>query len=318
MLVPVTAPAPAVGTGGRSSRPSVARRLRGWLVPLLYLAPALVFLYLWTYRPLVQTVQLSFYNWNLLPTSPMTPAGLGNFSRVLSLPELGQAVGNTVVYILALLPFTVVVPTAAALLTRRVRGRAKTVYQALIFLPTLVTPVASAAVWRWLFDPQSGPVNRVIRALGGEPVNFLRDEHAAIIAIIVVSGWSLLGFATLVISAGLTGISAEYPAAASLDGASRWQITRLITLPLLSPTVLFLVLMTTLLSVQITFPLIDILTQGGPDGATTNVYYLLWQYGFRNFDAGFAGAAGTVFFAGFGVLAVVFVWLSDKLSFYDN
>ncbi|HVV08949.1 sugar ABC transporter permease [Amycolatopsis sp.] len=318
MLVPVTAPAPAGVPESRAARLSVTRRLRGRLVPLLYLAPALVFLYLWTYRPLVRTVQLSFYNWNLLPTSPMTSAGLSNYARVLSLPELGQAGWNTVVYILALLPFTVVVPTAVALLARRVRGRAKTVYQALIFLPTLVTPIASAAVWRWLFDPRSGPVNRVIRALGGEPVNFLREPHAAIIAIIVVSGWSLLGFATLVISAGLTGISADYPAAASLDGASRWQTTRWITLPLLSPTVLFLVLMTTLLSVQITFPLIDILTQGGPDGATTNVYYLLWEYGFRNFDAGFAGAAGTVFFVCFGLLAVLFVWLSDKLSFYDN
>lgn len=318
MLVVASAPAPAPAAEGRTPRPSAARRLRGWLVPLAYLAPALVFLFLWTYRPLAQTFQLSFYNWNLLPTSPMVPAGAGNYSRVLSLPELGQAVGNTLVYIVALLPFTVVIPVVAALLTRRVRGRAKTVYQALIFLPTLVTPVASASVWRWLFDPQSGPVNRALGLFGVEPVNFLRDSHAAIIAIIVVAGWSLLGFATLVISAGLTGISSDYPAAASLDGASRWQITRWITLPLLSPTVLFLVLTTTLLSVQITFPLIDLLTQGGPDGATTNVYYLLWQYGFRNFDAGFAGAAGTVFFAGFGLIALLFVWLSDKLSFYDN
>ncbi|WP_245633533.1 carbohydrate ABC transporter permease [Amycolatopsis jejuensis] len=316
VVAPDSVPVPAAE--GRSSRPSAAGRLRGWLVPLLYLAPALVFLGLWTYRPLLQTFQLSFYHWNLLPTSPMTPVGTENYTRVLSMPELGQAVRNTLVYIVGLLPFTVVLPTIAGLLTRRVRGRAKTVYQALIFLPTLVTPVASAAVWRWLFDPQSGPVNGVLGLLGMAPVNFLRDEHAAIGAIIVVSGWSLLGFATLVISAGLTGISADYPAAASLDGASRWQITRWITLPLLSPTVLFLVLTTTLLSVQITFPLIDLLTEGGPDGATTNVYYLLWQSGFRNFDAGFAGAAGTVFFAGFGLVALLFVWLSDKLSFYDN
>ncbi|MFF5993035.1 carbohydrate ABC transporter permease [Prauserella flavalba] len=305
-------------TEGRPARPSVTARLRGWLPPLAYLAPALLFLYLWTYRPLGQTFQLSFFNWNLLPTSPMTPAGTDNYTRVLGLPELGQAVWNTVVYILALLPFTVLIPAAVALLARRLPGRSRTLYQALIFAPTLVTPVAAAAVWRWLLDPSSGPVNKALTALGAEPLNFLRDPDVAIGAIILISGWSLLGFATLVISAGLAGINDDYPAAASLDGASRWQITRLITLPLLSPTVLFLVLTTTLLSVQITFPLIDILTQGGPDGATTNVYYLLWQYGFRNFDAGFAGAAGTVFFVGFGLVAALFVWLSNKLSFYDN
>lgn len=316
MLVEI--PVPRTVTDGRPARPSMTARLRTWLPPLLYLSPALLFLYLWTYRPLGQTFQLSFYNWNLLPTSPMVPAGPTNYTRLLALPELGQAVWNTVVYIVALLPFTVLLPLVAALLARRVRGRARTVYQALIFTPTLVTPVASAAVWRWLLDPAAGPVNKMLAALGAEPLNFLRDPHVAIGAIIVISGWSLLGFATLVISAGLAGINDDYSAAASLDGASSWQVTRLITLPLLSPTVLFLVLTTTLLSVQITFPLIDILTQGGPDGATTNVYYLLWQFGFRTFDAGFAGAAGTVFFAGFGLIAVLFVWLSGKLSFYDN
>ncbi|MER5388422.1 sugar ABC transporter permease [Saccharopolyspora sp. NPDC002686] len=317
MLVPVARPA-APAAESRPARPSAARRLRGLLPPLLYLAPALVFLYAWTYRPLAQTFQLSFYNWNLLPSSPMEPAGLDNYARVLQLPEMGQAVGNTLIYMAALLPFTVLLPIVAALLARRIRGRARTAYQALIFVPTLVTPVAGAAVWRWLLDPNSGPVNQLITAFGGEAVNFFREPGAAITAIIAISGWSLLGFATLVVSAGLAGINDDYAAAASLDGASRWQTTRWITLPLLSPTVLFLVLMTTLLSVQITFPLIDVLTQGGPDGTTTNVYYLLWEYGFRNFDAGFAGAAGTVFFLSFGLVAVFFVWLSNKLSFYDN
>src|SRR3546814_4697177 len=103
---------------------------------------------------------------------------------------------------------------------------------------------------------------------------------------------------------GLAGINPDYASAASLDGASEATITRKITLPLLSPTLVFLALMTILLGAQWAYPVIDILTQGGPSGASTNIYYLLYQFGFQNFDAGLSAAAGTPFFIGFGIIAV--------------
>lgn len=122
----------------------------------------------------------------------------------------------------------------------------------------------------------------------------------------------------LVVSAGLTGINPDYAEAAQVDGASRGQILRWITLPMLSPTLAFLLLMTVLLSAQWTFPLIDTLTQGGPAGSTTTVYYLLWDYGFHSYDAGLGAAAGVIFFIGFVLVAAVLVRLSDRLSHYDD
>ncbi|WP_018331330.1 carbohydrate ABC transporter permease [Actinomycetospora chiangmaiensis] len=314
LLVEVPAPAapapPEPATVGRRRLP---RRLRA-LAPYLYLAPALALLVVWTYRPLLQAVQLSTYSWNLLPTSPATEVGLANFREVLSAPELGDAVGVTMLIIVGMLPFTIVVPVVVALLARQVHGRARSVYQALVFAPMLVAPVASAAVWQWLLDPSSGAVNRVL----GLHVNWLADANGALVAIIVITGWHVLGFATLIVSAGLTGVDDEYAAAAAVDGARPRQITWRITLPLLSPTLVFLTLMTVLLSAQWSFPLIDTLTQGGPGTATTNIYYLLWEYGFRSFDAGHGAAAGLVFFVVFLAVAWVLVTMSDRLSFHDD
>jgi multiple sugar transport system permease protein len=312
----VSAAAPAGASPAPAGRPRNRRRVP--LAPYLYVLPAIVLLIVWVYKPLVETFELSFYDWNLIPTQPKTPVGLENYGTVLSLPEMHQAVWNTIVYIVVFMLFSVALPVLIALLSRRVQGRARTVYQALIFVPYLITPVATSAVWRWLFDPSGGTIPAIARTLGIDMGNVFRSDTMAIYAVIAIVGWQLLGFGVLVVSAGLAGINPDYAAAAGLDGAGAFTIVRRITLPLLSPTLVFLALMTILLSAQWTYPVIDILTQGGPSGATTNIYYLLYQFGFRNFDAGLSAAAGVLFFLVFAVIAVIFVELSERLSFYDN
>jgi multiple sugar transport system permease protein len=290
------------------------RRVARAAPPYLFLAPGLALLVVWVYRPLVSTVQLSFFSWNLLPTSPARPVGFDNYARLFALPDFGASLGRTAVLILGLLPFTIVVPVVVGLLARRVKGRAATFYQALVFTPLLVAPVAGAAVWGWMLTPRGGLVNQIV----GSTTNWLQEPGPAQVAIIVITGWHVLGFATLVVAAGLAGIDSEYSSAASLDGATRWQTTRWITLPLLTPTLSFLLLMTLLLAAQWSFPLVNTLTDGGPSGATTNVYYLLWDYAFNSFDAGMGAAAGMVFFLGFGLIAVVLVRLTERLTFHDS
>lgn len=320
MFVPVlpSGGAEAVAAPAPPPPPPRRRRFRPHaLVPYLYLLPALALLVVWTYKPLVETFQLSFVDWNLIPTSPQTFVGLDNYVDVVQLPELHTALWNTVVYVAAFLVFSLVLPIGIALLARRVQGRAKSFYQALIFVPFLVTPVATGAVWRWLFAEQ-GAIPTIAAGLGWEMGNVFRSPDLAIWAIIVIVGWQMLGFGVLVIAAGFAGIAPEYGQAASLDGAGGFTITRRITLPLLSPTIVFLGLMTILLAAQWTYPIIDLLTQGGPTNATTNIYYLLYQFGFQNFDAGLSAAAGVIFFLGFGLIALLFMELQDRLSFYDN
>ncbi|NLG55592.1 MAG: sugar ABC transporter permease [Rhodococcus sp.] len=288
------------------------------MVPYLYVLPAVALLVMWTYKPLAETINLSFFDWNMIPTSPKTPVGLGNYSEVVTIPELHQAVGNTLVYITAFFFVTIVLPVVIALMSNRVSGNAKTFYQALIFVPFLVTPVASSAVWRWLFNPDDGMIPRIAATVGYDMGDIFRSPSMALWGVVVIAGWQLLGFGVLVVAAGMAGINPDYGHAASLDGATPGFITRTIILPLLSPTLVFLALMTILLSAQWTYPVIDILTQGGPAGSSNNIYYLLYELGFRNFDAGLSAAAGTMFFVVFGVIAIIFVKVSERLAFYDN
>ena len=312
---------PAEASAGHADTPAVpsrAGRVRRGLAPYLYLLPAVVLLIVWIYKPLGETIGLSFYKWNMVPTSAKVPVGLDNYVRVLSLPELHQALRNTIVYVLAFMVFSLLLPMVVALLSNRVAGRWKTLYQALIFVPFLITPVAGSAIWRWLFNPEGGTIPRMAATLGFELGNVFREPGLAMLGVVLIVGWQMLGFGVLVISAGLAGINPDYASAAALDGASPATITRKITLPLLSPTLVFLGLMTILLGAQWAYPIIDIVTQGGPSGASTNIYYLLYQFGFQNFDAGLSAAAGTLFFLGFGLIAVVFVRVSDRLNFYDN
>jgi multiple sugar transport system permease protein len=315
-------PGPATATGDAAvvdppGRRAPRRPAAAWL-PYLYILPAVVLLLVWTYWPLVQTAGLSFQDWNLIPTKPKAFVGVQKYQKVLSLPELHQALANTVAYITAFLGISVALPVLFALLSRRVKGRARTFYQALIFVPFLVTPVATSAVWRWLFAPEGGTIPAIAATLGMPMGNIFRDPDSSMLSIIVIVGWQMLGFGVLVVSAGLAGISPDYSAAASIDGASQRQITWRIVLPLLSPSLVFLALMTILLSAQWTYPIIDLVTQGGPGNSSTNIYYLLYQFGFRNFDSGLSAAAGMLFFVGFGIVALVFVELSEKLSFHDN
>src|SRR5262249_4959625 len=142
-----------------------------------------------------------------------------------------------------------------------------------IFTPMLIAPVVVAVVWRWLLHPLYGLFNAAPAGLLGiDPVNWFRDPSLAIWAIVGITGWKLLGFSVLLFSAGLTNVSQDYLDAANVDGASSWQIGRYITLPLLSPTITFVVLLTVLLSGQWTFPIISVLTQGGPVNSTASIY----------------------------------------------
>ncbi|WP_084477856.1 carbohydrate ABC transporter permease [Nocardia jejuensis] len=308
------APPESVSAPAARPRTALLHRVRRTAAPYLYLAPALFLLIVWTYQPLVQAFQLSTYSWNLLPTSPMKPVGAANYERLLDLPEFWASLRRTGWLIAGMLPFTIVLPLLIALASRRVQGRARTFYHALIFMPFLVAPVAAAAVWRWLLHPGSGFVDQLL----GTHRNWVYDSGTAHAVIIGITCWQFIGFAVLVVWAGLAGISGDYDEAARVDGASAGQILRRITLPMLSPTLMFLVLTTVLLSPTLTFPLIDTMTQGGPAQSTTNVYYLLWDYAFHSFDAGLSSAAGVMLFGGFSVLAGILVWISEKVSFHDD
>ncbi len=301
-----------------SAPPRLRRMAQSRWTPWLYLSPALITLVVWIYWPLVEALRLSFFQWNMLPNSPQIFVGWDNYQRIFALPKFWQALRNTGVYVLGLLPLAVLIPLAIAIYTHDLPERSRNIYRAIIFVPMIIAPVVGAAVWRWLLDPSYGLVNRGLKDMGLNPVKFLSDPNVAIWTVIIITGWKLMGFSTLILSAANANINPSLVEAARMDGADKWAVIRDLRLPLLSSTILFLVVMTILLGAQWSFTYINVLTGGGPFGSTTNIYYLLWDFGFSTMSVGWGSAAAVILFFGFGVVAFVLFRLIDRYSFHDN
>ncbi len=318
MTVTIAAYSRAGAHAGR--RRSLTKRLLAdtRVAPWLYLSPVLLTLAIWIYVPLIEAFQLSFYQWNMLPTAPKTFVGLENYRRLLILPEMQRALWNTAIYILGLFPMSVIIPLAVAIFTQDLKGPLRNLYRTLIFVPMIIAPVVAAIVWRWLLNEDHGLVNHALVGLGLSKIGFLQDPKYALGTLIWITGWKLIGFSTLLFSAANASINPSYVEAARMDGATRWQIIRDIRLPLLSPTILLLSMMTILFGAQWSFTYINVLTHGGPLKSTTNIFYLLWDYGFGSLSVGWSSAAGMIAFAGFAVIAFVCLRLMQRRAVYDN
>lgn len=290
------------------------------LNPLWFMLPALVIMGVWIYWPFLQTIYYSFFKWNLMPTTTPVFVGMKNYSMLLSLPDFGHALVNTLWYILGMLPFAVIIPMALAIATETLNNRTKNIYRTLFFLPMIMPPVTVSTIWEWLFDPINGFINHSLMGLGliDKGISFLNNDKTALFSIMLIAGWKMIGFSTLMFSAALTRIDRSYYEAAELDGSSKLRQTFTITLPLISPTVMYMILLSILFTAQMTFVYINVLTQGGPAGATTNIYYLMYTYGMKNFNMGMSSAAALLFVIIFGILALIMTKISNRLSFYDN
>ena len=288
------------------------------VVPALFLSPALITLGLWIYFPLVEAAWLSFYDWNMMPTAAKNFVGLDNYKRLLELPEMGPATVNTVYYTIGLLPLTVALPLVIALITQRLAGLQRNVYRSVIFLPMIMAPVVVSVIWRWLLSADYGLVNKVITSFGLAKVQFLNDPDVALWTILFLTGWKLIGFSTLVFAAAITQIDKNVMEAARMDGASETRLALNIIIPLISPAIMFIGLLTVLHGAQWSFVYINVLTNGGPLSSTTNLFFLLYEYGFGNFAVGWSTAAGMLLFIGFGVLAVGCLRLMQRHATYAN
>jgi len=288
--------------------------------PYVYLLPAVILLGIWMYRPLLTTFQLAFYQWSLVPGTTPVPVGWENFLRLFANKDFGISIYNTIFYTIGLLPFSIVIPILLAVATHNMKGRMKNVYRALFFIPLILAPVSVGAIWRWLFHPSNGLVNITLLDLGiiDQNIAFFSDPIFAKWLILFITGWKMIGFSTIMFSSALTGINRDYYEAVSLDGASRFQTFKDITLPLLSPMIMFMITMSILFSSQWTFAYIDILTSGGPFGTSTNIYYEMYKHGFTNLDVGLSSAAAILFFIVFSLITLGLNQMTKKFAFNDN
>lgn len=280
---------------------------RGWrktAVILLFLLPNLLGFLIFSLIPIIASLGLSFYSWDLL-SSPVF-VGLDNFRMLLRDPDFWAALTHTFAFIVGYIPLVTVSGLGTALaLNQKIRGQA--FFRTAFFLPVVSSWVAVALLWKWLFNPMYGFVNYVISLVGVAGPGWLFDEHWAMPAIVFTSVWKDLGFVAVLYLAGLQGIPDEYYEAASLDGAGPWARFRRITLPLLTPTTFFVLIISLINSFQV-FDQIYIMTGGGPVGATTVLVQQIYKNAFDYGKMGYASAMSWVLFA----LVFLATWLQMR------
>ncbi len=288
-----------------AARPGRLQR-REALWGYLLIAPMMLGFGVFSLLALLASFVIGLTEWNIL--TPPQWVGLNNYLRLFQDRLFLQTLWNTARLTLLYVPFALAISLGLALaLNARIRFRP--IYRAVYFLPVLTMPVASAVVWRWLYDPFYGPINGAFGQVGLPQPAWLADTTTALPAIVVVLIWNSVGRDMVIFLAGLQNIPRDYYEAAQIDGAGRWHQFRHVTLPLLTPTTFFLLVTSIISSLQV-FDVVYVMTQGGPSNSTQTIVYYVYEEAFRNFRMGYATAMAVVLF----VIVLIFTLLQFRLQ----
>ncbi|MGE5793903.1 MAG: carbohydrate ABC transporter permease [Bacteroidota bacterium] len=268
----------------------------------LAILPALAFFAVFVGFPVGYSFWLSFHEWNMMAATP-TWIGLENYAALAGDEGFLRSLAQTALFTVGITACIVVFSLAMALLLDQ-KLRFIKLYRTVFYLPAVTSLVAIGIVWVWMFDPQYGLINQALKAIGVEGPLWLADTELALVSLIITAAWRNVGYFATVFLAGLQGIDDMYYEAARIDGAGPWASFWLITLPLLKSTIVFVVVLSVILSFQV-FALVYVMTSGGPAGSTSVLVFYLYQQAFTYFRMGYASAIGFVLFAIIFVLTVL-------------
>lgn len=263
----------------------------------IFILPALIGTFIFIVIPIFCSFALSFMDWDLL--NEIKFVGLDNYKAVLSQGEFLQILVNTFVYAISVTIFAVIIPLIiASVLNTKIRGGEtfKTIY----FLPFITPAVVIAIVWGWIFDPNIGGVNMLLKT----HYTWLFDTRLAMPVLIFVSVWKLIGYNVVLFLTGFSTIDNSLFEASKIDGAGIKDTFFKIALPLLKPTTYFVILVTAISSFQV-FDLIYVMTQGGPSDSTNVIVYSIYKYAFEYFDIGKSCALAYILFGIIFLLALI-------------
>jgi len=258
------------------------------------LLPTIVGLAFFTLGPVLAALAISFMRWDL--TSPPEWVGLGNYHAMLSLDPLSRiSFVNTLYYVVVTVPVGIVLSLLLAVaMNQKIRGIV--LYRTAYFLPVISSTVAVSLLWEWLYHPEYGLLNYLLGLFTLPPSKWLSDPSTAMPAIMIVSIWRGLGFNMVILLAGLQGVPQELYDAASIDGAGVRSRFLHVTLPMLSPIIFFVTVLSVISSFQV-FDQTYVMTKGGPLNATTTVVFYIFRQAFEWFHMGYASALSYVLFA---------------------
>lgn len=268
---------------------------------IAFILPSILGCTLFIFIPSLFSFLLSFCNWNLI--NKIKYAGLNNYIELFSSQEFWFILKNTIVYALSVTLFAVLIPLILACFLNE-KILCKDFFKTSYFLPFITPMIVIAMIWQWIFDPNLGLINCLFKL----NYKWLYDENLAMIVLIIISVWKLIGYNIIILLSGFSSINSQIYESAKIDGANPTAVFFKITLPLLSPSILFVLLITTISSFQV-FDLIYLMTQGGPDNTTNILVYWLYKNAFEFFNIGKASAIAYVLF----ILILILTILQWKL-----
>jgi multiple sugar transport system permease protein/sn-glycerol 3-phosphate transport system permease protein len=299
-----------------AAKKSLRTRLnKEWIVFLLFVFPNLGLFAIFTFWPMIRAMYLSTVKWDMIsPTKKHV--GLENYRYLFNNDDFRETLINSVYFTIGSIGGTLILGLLCALLLNLpLRGRDGV--RAAVFAPNLLSGAAISIIWVYIFDPRFGLIKEVLSWFNITAPNWLRDPDWAMPAIIIVSVWKGLGFATVIYLAGMQGIPKDLYEAAKVDGAGPIWRFRSVTLPMLSPVMFFLIVTSVLSSFQ-SFDVIRVMTQGGPVNSTSTLIWYIYEQGFIAFNAGRSSAATVILFSVLLVFTLFQVRYSERRVHYGN
>ena len=285
------------------------KNYEGWL----FASPWIIGFLLWTLGPMIASFGLAFTEWDLF--SPARWVGLENVNEMLRDPLVGKALKVTTLYALVSVPLSIFFGMSLALLLNaKIRGLR--FYRTAFYLPSVLSGVAVALLWRWLFSPEFGLINLMLSYVGIQGPSWLGDERWALPSLVMMSIWGV-GASTIIYLAGLQGIPTDLFEAAEVDGARGWDRLIHITLPMMTPVLFFQLVVGFIAALQI-FTQAYIMTNGGPNNATMFMILYLYRNAFQFFRMGYASALAWVLFIYILVLTVLIFRSSSSWVYYEG
>jgi multiple sugar transport system permease protein len=260
----------------------------------LFLLPALLGLVVFLLIPLVGSFLLAFTDWDGM--SPLRFNGISNYVNIVtSDPMFAKVLGNSVYYAVGSVILTTIPALLFALLININQIRGRLVFRAIYFTPFITMMVAAAILWRWIYDLEIGLINYLLGFLHIHKIAWLGNANIAMASLIIVSGWKNMGFSMAIFLAGLQNIPRTFYESAEMDGAGALRKFTNVTMPLLSPTMFFIIVISLIGSLQ-AFDIIYIMTRGGPNLATSTMVYYIYQNAFQDFRMGYASTVAWILF----------------------
>ncbi|MCC6175958.1 MAG: sugar ABC transporter permease [Chloroflexi bacterium] len=291
------------------SRRQLQRNLEGWA----FASPWIIGFIFFTAGPMIASAVMAFMKWDLL--SPPSFVGFDNFKQAANDPLVWQSLKVTTVYAIVAVPLNIVLGLGLAmLLNTGIRGLR--VYRTAYFLPSILSGVAVALLWRWVYENQFGLANTMLATIGLQGPNWLGDGTWALPSLIVMNIWSV-GGGMIIYLAGLQGIPTDFYEAAEVDGANWWQRLWSITLPLVTPAVFFQLVIGIIQALQV-FTQPYVMTAGGPYNSTLFFVLYLYQNAFQYFQMGYASMLAWILFLYLLVLTLVVFRSGDTWVHYEG